>query len=289
MIIDKIIRKKEYGDYIVLNKESSLKILCKCKVCGNEKIVEQSNLDRGLFTHSGTNCKENYYNGFINNRYGDLIINKYIGNYKYECECAICKTKSIRSLKTITTRNIQHGAECLKQYPDDEYKTIIAKRFECMNQRCNNPNNNNYKHYGARGIKLKYKHAVDLYIDFIDELKEHCKTHTVRDSTFDRIDVDGDYEKNNLRITTQSVQSTNTTRMKIFIIEKDDERIISDSSAAAGKYIKASASAVGNLVRGSSKTCNGWKLVRLVDVNENLINVCDDEGVTTKLITTKVI
>ena len=118
-------------------------------------------------------------------KYGDAVL---------VCECLKCKTKIEIKIKNLE-KNIKHGHICFKNLKDDEYKKIIAQRFYNMKQRCENPNNNNFIYYGGRNIKLNYKYPIDMYYDFIEELKEHCKKYGIKNSTFDRIDVNGNYEK----------------------------------------------------------------------------------------------
>ena len=74
------------------------------------------------------------------------------------------------------------------------------ERYYNMYQRCNNPNDSGYEHYGGRGIKLEYENAIDLYFDFIDEFRKLAETNPINTISFDRIDINGNYCKNNLRL-----------------------------------------------------------------------------------------
>lgn len=284
---------EQHGDYIITaiyNNAGKYNATVQCSVCGHTVSGIHAREAFKERRHNATTCRDDYYKQAIGNVYGDIKIvglGGYTkgGNKQYVCKCTKCGVQSLETMLSLK-RFPKHGAHCLKAIPPSPYKTAVMRRFSDMYQRCNNPNNNNYKHYGGRGIKLRYESAVDLYLDFYDELVEFAKTHGLKDSTFDRIDVNGDYEKGNLRIASHSVQSTNTRRKKVFILSKGDERVLSDSSAAAAKYIGSTASAVGNVVRGASKTCNGWKLHKRIDVSEDLNKVSKCESVTTKLIVT---
>lgn len=282
---------KTFGDYrcesIALeSKEKGFVALMKCMVCGHEAKIHASNLaDK---RHNASTCGKDYHKSLFGKRFGDLVVVGLTGGYRqaaiiYDCECAVCGVKSVEVMASLK-KGIRHGIHCFKALPDDPIKGIVARRFTNMDQRCNNPKNTHYKEYGGRGIKLLYKSAVDLYLDFADEIREYAKTHELRDCTFDRIDVNGNYEKSNLRIASQTIQSTNTTRKKLFIIENGNERILSDSAMECGRYLNLNGRAIGNVVRGASKSCGGWKLYRIVDNAEDLDVVSTDEGVTTKLI-----
>ena len=82
----------------------------------------------------------------------------------------------------------------------------LYSRWLSMTQRCTNPNNVNYKNYGAKGISI----AEDLrsfedycaYVTSLDNYDpENCQ--------IDRIDGNKGYMKGNLRWASQSVQIAN--------------------------------------------------------------------------------
>ncbi len=78
-----------------------------------------------------------------------------------------------------------------------------------MRQRCLNPNNPAYHHYGGRGIKICsqwLKSFESFYSDMGDPPTEQ---HEV-----DRINNDGNYCKENCRWATRSQQMSNTRRVK---------------------------------------------------------------------------
>lgn len=281
----------KFGDYICesitfVSKTKGYVANMRCAICGHQvkkHITEELQLHHNAYT-----CENDYHNSLVGKRFGDLIIESVTNEYSYgavvyDCRCAICGLHSYKIMSSLK-KNIKHGTQCLKLIQDDELKKIVVQRFYNMYQRCNNPKNTNYKHYGGRGIKLMYDNAIDLYNDFADELREYAKTHDIRNCTFDRIDVNGNYEKSNLRIATQQIQSVNSTRKKLFIIEKDGERILSDCASECGRYLNLNGRAIGNMIRGKSKSCGGWKLYRIVDLSEDIDEVVTKEGVTTKLI-----
>ena len=72
----------------------------------------------------------------------------------------------------------------------------------------------------------------------------------------------------------------------MFILEKDNEKVLCDNPMCFGRIFNVNGRSVGNVVRGSSKTAGGWKLTRIVGLDENIEEIINNEGVTTKLITT---
>lgn len=93
-----------------------------------------------------------------------------------------------------------------------------------MIQRCENPKNNQYKNYGARGIKVCDQWRND-YSAFIKDIgKRPSNNHSI-----ERIDVDGDYEPSNCKWVTPKEQARNR-RIKnttgVNGVTKKDDRFI---------------------------------------------------------------
>lgn len=76
-----------------------------------------------------------------------------------------------------------------------------------MNQRCNNPNHVAYPYYGGRGIRICEQWKS--FAAFAKDMGERQEGHTL-----DRIDSGGNYEPQNCRWASPSVQSTNQRRKK---------------------------------------------------------------------------
>ena len=80
----------------------------------------------------------------------------------------------------------------------------IYRAWAHMLQRCNNPKCNNYKYYGARGIRVceEWKKLEPFYEWSIEAGYE-------KGLSIDRIDVNGNYEPNNCRWVTREQQDNN--------------------------------------------------------------------------------
>jgi hypothetical protein len=85
-----------------------------------------------------------------------------------------------------------------------EYRT-----WRAMKQRCNNPKNNRWEHYGGRGINVCNR-WINSFENFILDMGRKPSS----EYTIDRIDVDGNYEPNNCRWATPSQQNENQRRWK---------------------------------------------------------------------------
>ena len=79
-------------------------------------------------------------------------------------------------------------------------------RWLAMNRRCNNPNDDNYPHYGGRGICIDSDLSEFLeYASYVSSLPNYDPLN----KTVDRIDNNKNYSKGNLRWTTCDVQTAN--------------------------------------------------------------------------------
>ncbi len=82
-------------------------------------------------------------------------------------------------------------------------------------QRCCNPNNLQYIHYGGRGIKIcdEWLNDFKAFYDYVISLEGYDKNNIGQGKlTIDRINNDGNYEPGNLRWADQRTQSTNSRR-----------------------------------------------------------------------------
>ena len=84
-----------------------------------------------------------------------------------------------------------------------ESKTVLYRRYRDMKSRCLNPRSCNYRHYGARGIRI-----CDEWLG-VDGFRNFKKWSLANgydpELSIDRIDNNGNYEPSNCRWTTKSV------------------------------------------------------------------------------------
>jgi protein-arginine kinase activator protein McsA len=121
--------------------------------------------------------------------------------YIVKCECGFVRTlRGIRlrfgdSLACRTCGSTKHDMAHSKTYTT----------WESMIQRCTNPKNTNYKHYGKRGIRVC--EAWLVFDSFLADMGERPEGKEL-----DRIDNDGNYEKTNCRWVTHQENLKNRNR-----------------------------------------------------------------------------
>lgn len=82
--------------------------------------------------------------------------------------------------------------------------------WNCMKQRCGNPNNHNFKEYGGRGIAVcdEWKDSFEAFYEWA--MENGYDPDAVRGKcTLDRVDVNGNYEPSNCRWTDMKIQANN--------------------------------------------------------------------------------
>jgi len=141
-------------------------------------------------------------------KYGDLVATIPFtrkGHMYWKCKCRCGKEKDIRDA------HLKSGASTSCGYCNYHIDHPLAhKSWDSMNQRCNNPNAPDYKYYGGRGIKVTL-HWL-RFIDFLDDMGDPpiCSITGSR-YTLDRIDVNGDYSKENCKWSSIAEQNRNRT------------------------------------------------------------------------------
>lgn len=107
----------------------------------------------------------------------------------------------------------------------ESWKGSLRGRFQNIRQRCTNPNSNAYKNYGGRGIKCIWETYAAFERDMLPGYIEHVEEHGEKDTTIDRVDVDGNYCKENCRWATWSVQNNNRRFLNLITIDGETKTL----------------------------------------------------------------
>ena len=211
-------------DLTVLSYEGQTKNFVKlfkvrCNICGTEKIIQYAKLNAHTSTfHNVKTCK--YIKEFDKNigmTIDDYTIIKRTGKYYktsayYLAKCNICDCEFETTIGNFKRFGTKHK-DCTNHLPKNPYLKRFRKIYSCMRYRTTNPKYTEWHLYGGRGIKSDYyADFIDFYKDMFNSYVEHVKNYGEKDTTLDRIDPNGNYEKGNIRWATCSEQARNQRR-----------------------------------------------------------------------------
>lgn len=134
------------------------------------------------------------------------------GHAQWECLCecgntAIVLKSSLTSGKTKSCGCYYKDTRKTSAATHNQSKTRLFRVWANMHQRCENPNNKDWKYYGGKDVKV-----CEEWTTFEGFSKWALNNGYREDLTIDRISVDEGYSPNNCRWTSMKVQMNNTTR-----------------------------------------------------------------------------
>ena len=148
-------------------------------------------------------------------KYGRLTVTgraeNYRGNARWICTCECGSGKRVVALGNDLKRGKVKSCGCWnaeKIVRHGMSQTHVYHAWQGMIQRCENPKEKAFKHYGARGITV-----CEAWHDF--EQFFHDMGSRPKGYSLDRIDNDGSYESGNCRWATTKQQLNNQRRNRI--------------------------------------------------------------------------
>lgn len=201
---------------VSMAESESIKIkwLCLCS-CGVSKTVSGSDLRCGKTTSCGCyNRGLKRFEDLSGRRFGRFTVLKKSESRKQRrywlcrCDCGVIKYADASNLKLGTTKS----CGCWKRdntsrimFTHGLSKTKAYKTLTRMKQRCLNPNNPDYHHYGGRGIRIceRWMRSVKLFIQ--DMGHPPTNSHSI-----ERKSVNGNYEPGNCEWILKRDQPKNT-------------------------------------------------------------------------------
>jgi hypothetical protein len=194
--------------------------LCKCD-CGNTKVIRGTSLKAKDGTRS-CGCLSRQIEDLTGNRYGTLTVKRIYRNEaskkkEWLCVCD-CGNEVVVSGGNLKDGHTQHCLECGYKLTANAHRTHGKSQHPLFGiwygiiSRCESNKSTSYKNYGGRGISICEEWRNDFQA-FYDWCMENGYKKGLQ---IDIIDNDGNYEPNNCRWVTRTVNANNK-RSNVFI------------------------------------------------------------------------
>ena len=161
----------------------------------------------------------------VNRRYAMYLCKCTCGNYKI----LVGKEVKRGKVKSCGCYRRFHSPTLIKKTHGD-YGTEFYKFWIHLKYRCNNPNSDSYRNYGGRGIKHdpKWKEYEEFKKDMYFKYLFAKYNKKVKKPSIERLDVNGDYCKDNCIFIELKDQGNNRRTTKYFRAINPDGKIYID-------------------------------------------------------------
>lgn len=238
---------KRFGKLVALKQvekggNSHQMWLCQCD-CGNEKVISKTNLLQLVTNSCGCLFKEKALENFSKlTKKGNLTPIRYSrsGYGIFRCDCGVEKEMRIDGFKNGHAKSCGcYGQEQsieamrLSKITHGMSDTRLYKIFRGMRYRCEGKNCPCYERYGGRGITVEWESFEQFQDDMEDSYNEHIKQNGAENTSINRIDNDGNYNKENCEWSTNKFQARNRRTSRVLNFNGEN-RTLAEWSEATG-------------------------------------------------------
>ena len=132
-----------------------------------------------------------------------------------------------------------------------------------MRTRTTNKKQVSWKNYNDVSSEC-YKFFVDFYDDMFESYVEHRKKHGKENTTLDRIDPYGDYERTNIRWATKHEQNQPSSKRnfkRVIATSPNGEIIVIENRKEFAKKYNISASEISKALKDNKTKPKGWSFM----------------------------
>lgn len=190
--------------------------ICRCD-CGNEKQILAYSLKNGDTKSCGCGHYANPHRTNLDGqKFGRLTALEYLMGSKYLCKCdcgntTVVDTYRLKNGKTQSCGCLRQETAAKKATKHNGAAESLYHVLSAMHQRCENPNNKDFKWYGALGVTVCEEWALTNYHEFRGWALANGYQPGL---TIDREDPDGNYCPENCRWITIQEQQRNRRNSK---------------------------------------------------------------------------
>jgi len=199
--------------------------------------------------------------------------------YYWNCRCD-CGKEFVRERSSLLNkRNKNKSCGC---YSENRLRDTRTKHgmtdtrfydiYHHMKSRVSNPKDKKYKNYGGRGIGISESWNSDFMEfknDMYESYLEHSRLHGEKNTTIDRVNVDGDYTKENCVWKTIQEQENNkvihTKEFEVVNAKTGEVLFTGNNRRQVANTLGISDTHIGSVLNGNRKTTYGY-IFRYIEI-----------------------
>lgn len=262
----------------------------KCTKCGKEFDTETASFRKGFSTIHDRYCslgtKGEVKPGEVYGDYTVIRITKEHHPRKVLVRCNVCGKEREMISWFVRNSDVCYHRNCSDFCNDSSTKFYSI--WEGIRQRTDNPNNKHYEYYGGRGIRSDaWKYFIDFKRDMHESYERAVKEANGQGVSIERLDVNGNYCKENCKWILRNNQGDNKEFTRYFMIFRPDGLI--DVGANLARYTREQGlapSTLYNVLAGKQKEHKGYKGMFITKSHydkycEQVLTTLIDDSITT--------